>query len=150
ALELAAGQLGWIALGESRETHQRQQLAHARADLLFGTLADLQPKTHVVVDGHVLEGRVMLEDETDPPRARRRVSYLLRADQDLALVGRLEASDDAQQSRLAAAARPEQGREGALWHIQADVVKRPKLAEALGHVGDLDRHRQPIVRRRRV
>ena len=91
--------------------------------------------------GHVLERRVVLEDEADVARARGRIGHIALADHDLAGVGRLEAGDDPQERRLAAAARTEQRRQRAVVDRDADVVERDEVAEALAHVAHLDRHR---------
>ena len=48
-----------------RAARARAARRHAAADLVLGALADAEPEGHVVVDGHVLEGRVVLEDEAD-------------------------------------------------------------------------------------
>ncbi len=73
ALPLAARELGRIAVGEMRDLDEREQLPDLAADLLLGALADGQPEGHVVPDGHVLEGRVVLEDEADAALLRRHV-----------------------------------------------------------------------------
>ena len=64
-LALAARELRRVAVREPVELHEREQLRDALADLGLRPLADLQPERDVVVDGHVLERGVVLEDEAD-------------------------------------------------------------------------------------
>ena len=77
ALQLAAGELGGIAAGEPVEAHQAEQLLDARADLVLGALAHAQAEADVVVHGHVLERRVVLEDEADPAVAGGRGGHVV-------------------------------------------------------------------------
>ncbi len=70
ALQLSAGELGGVALGEAVEADEVEQLLDARADLGLGPLAHAEPERDVVVHGHVLERRVVLEDEADAACAR--------------------------------------------------------------------------------
>src|SRR5207302_808568 len=71
-------------------------------------------------------------------------------DEDLARIRLLEPGDHAQQSRLAGAARAEQGHQRAALHADGDIVQRNELAEALGHAADLDRHQVPSFGRNTV
>ena len=64
-LPLPAGELRGIALAEPLELHELEQLVHALADLLLRTPPHRQPERDVVGDRHVLERRVVLEDEAD-------------------------------------------------------------------------------------
>ena len=57
-----------------------------------------------------------------------------------AAVRRVEACDDAQQGRLAAAARAEERRQRPGGHLERDVVERHGVAEALGDGFDVDAH----------
>ena len=116
ALQLAAGELRGVALGEAVEPHEREQLvARARRISAFGRLRTRQAEGDVVVHGHVLERGVVLEDEAHAARARGRVGHvLLRRSARCPLSGRLQPRDDAQQRRLAAAARAEQRRQRAV------------------------------------
>ena len=79
----------------------------------------------------MLERRVVLEDEADVAPLRREPGRVLAREQDLAGVGALEAGDDAQQGRLAGAARAEHGRERAVGDLERDVVEGGEGAEAL-------------------
>ena len=65
-LPLAARELRWIAIARSPASWTRfEQLVDALADLGLRPLPHLQPERDVVAHGHVLEGRVVLEDEAD-------------------------------------------------------------------------------------
>ena len=82
----------------------------------------------------------MLEDEADAAGLGRRVGDVGAVQQDGAAVGRLQAGDDAQQRRLAAAAWAEQRGERAAGDVDRDVVERDEGAKALVDLVDLDRH----------
>jgi hypothetical protein len=58
----------------------------AVADLYSLALANLQAEGYVLEDGHVLEGRVVLKDETDPALLWGNLSLLLFEDEDLAAI----------------------------------------------------------------
>ncbi len=84
ALPLAAGELGRVALSETLELHEVKQLLDALADLRLRPLPHLQAERDVVVHGHVLEGRVVLEDEADAALLRRERGRVPSRDGDLA------------------------------------------------------------------
>ena len=108
-LALAAGELRGIALGEARRA-ARARAARRRARVIssFGRLRISSPNATFSRHGHVLEGRVVLEDEADAALLRRERGRVVARRSDRARVGLLEPGDDAQQRRLAAAARAEQ------------------------------------------
>ena len=110
------------------------------ADLRLRPVADLQPERDVLEHGHVLEGGVVLEDEADAALLRRGTRHVLLCNVDRPAVGLLQAGDDPQQRRLAAAAGPEQRDERAGRHFERHVVESNEVAEALGHVLDGDGH----------
>ena len=87
----------------------------------------------------------MLEDEADLALLRRRRRRVPAVDHDLAGVELLEPGDRPQQGRLAAAARPEQGRQRAVWDVDRDVVKRLKVTKALARALDCDSHQEPSL-----
>ena len=82
----------------------------------------------------------MLEDEPDVALAHRLVGRVLAVEVDRALIGRLQAGDDAEQRRLARAGGPEQRHQLAAGHVQAHVVERDEAAEGLAQIADLDAH----------
>jgi hypothetical protein len=137
-LALAARELIRVALRVAAEADDAEQLGDPGVDARPRLLADLQPERDVVVHGHVLERRVVLEDEADLPALRRHARGVVALDLDAAGVGRLEAGDDPQQARLARAARAEQRGQRAAGDLERDVVERDEVAEALGDLADRD------------
>src|ERR671939_1357087 len=115
-------------------------MAHAVADLLLWALADLQAKGDVVPHAHVLEGRVVLEDEADGALLRSQPRRLLLADENVARVGLLKARDDSQQRRLATAAGTQQGRERTGRDGEGDIVEGDEVPKPLADVKDHDGH----------
>ena len=70
-LALTAGELRRIAVGETFELDEAEQLPHPVADLVLRALADLEREGDIVAHAHVLERRVVLEDEPDAAFLRR-------------------------------------------------------------------------------
>ena len=127
-------------MAERLELDEAQQLVHLRRDLGARALAHLQTEGDVVADGHVLEGRVVLEDEADVALLRPHPGRVDAVDHDRARVGLLQPGDDPEQRRLARAARPEQRGQRAALDLERDVVEGLEVAEALAHVLDDDGH----------
>ena len=73
ALALSAGELARLALVQVLDLQDRRRLAHARLDLVLGTLAQPQPERHVLEHRLVRIERVILEHHRDVARARRQV-----------------------------------------------------------------------------
>src|SRR5436190_915099 len=61
-------------------------------------------------------------------------------------IGFLQPGDHPQQRRLAAAARPEQGGQRPVGHVQADVVERQEISERLAHAFHRDAHQAISLR----
>src|SRR5262249_14593007 len=140
ALALAAGKLCGIAVREPAELYELEELFDALLHLGLRPSADVEPERHVLADGHVLEGRVVLEDEADAPRLRRDAGDVLAVEPDGSVVRLLEPGDDPQQRRLAASARAEQGSQRPGLDLQRDVLERHELAELLPDASNLDAH----------
>ncbi len=96
ALTLPARQLRGEPMRELLQMHQFQQFTHALVHHVLGTLADLQAKGHVLGHTHVLERRIVLEHEAHAPTLRGQARRVDALDLDGALIGLLEAGDDAQ------------------------------------------------------
>ena len=109
-LALAAGELGRVAVLEPVEPDDLEQVVDLARDLGLGPLADGQPEGDVVAHGHVLERRIVLEDEPDAALLRGDAGDVAAADDDASAVELLEPGDRAQQRRLARAARARAGR----------------------------------------
>jgi hypothetical protein len=112
-LALTAGELRRKAVGNPVELHELEQLGHLGLDRRFGRALAARlhahAEGHVVEHGHVAKQRVMLEHETHLALAHMGIGGVGAVEQHLPAVGRLQTGDDAQQRRLAAAGRPQQG-----------------------------------------
>ena len=142
ALALTAGQARRPRLGLAAQADGLQHLGDTLPDLVLRKSLALQPVRDVALDAHVREERVRLEHQVDGSPLRRECEQvdvaLVAGHRDRALVGVLEPGEAAQQGRLAAAAGPEQGEELVLPDVEADVVDREGLAEALGQPSHRD------------
>src|SRR5439155_19931233 len=118
-----------VAPREPFELDELKQLPHAPLDLGLRPFPDLEAERDVLLDRQVLERRVVLEDEADAALLRPVVRDVLLGDLDLAAVGGLEAGDDPEQRRLAAAARPEECRQRSRLDLERDVVEREEVSE---------------------
>src|SRR3954471_9826621 len=137
-LARAAAELAGIARLVAAKPDDAEQLVDLRGNLGLRALADAQPEGDVLAHGHVLERRVVLEDEADAAALRGQGRGVLVGDDDAPGVGQLEAGDHAQQRRLARAAGPEQRSERAVLHVEGDVVERAELPELLRHAVNRD------------
>ena len=114
ALLLAARELGRELGAAARQADELQQLVDARRRRRLGDLAVDQAVGDVVGDREVGKQRVRLEDDAVVALGRRQHRDVAPALEDAAGGLRLEAGDDAQQRRLAAARRAEEADELAL------------------------------------
>jgi hypothetical protein len=105
-----------------------------------------QPVRDVVEHRQVREQRVRLEDRVDVALVRRQGAHVAAADEDRAVVGLLEAGDQPQRRRLAAARRPEQRQELAVANGEVDAVDGRDRAEALRDPPQLDVQDRAVVR----
>src|SRR6478609_7296492 len=133
ALLLAAGQLLRAPAAEAGELDEVEDLADPLADLLLADLLALEAERHVLLDGQVREERVALEHRVDVAPERRVVGDVDTAQEDLARGRVLEAADHPQRRRLAAARRAEHREEAAPLDLEAEIVDRQRLGEALRH-----------------
>src|SRR3990172_8393449 len=83
---------------------------------------DLEPVGDVIGDRHVWKYGVGLEHHVHGAAVRRDLTHVLAVDIDVTLGRHFEAGKHAQQRRLAASRRPEQGEELAWLDIKADIV----------------------------
>ncbi len=148
ALLLTAGQLVGAALGEMGKADEIQQLEHAR-------------RAHPAI-GRARRRRLRQRPDAGtalPPAARspRRVALGRRAlpvgtdalaEGVRSRVGALEARDQPQQRRLAAARGPEHGGQAAARHLQVESIEhRRSAAERLAQAGDREAGRAHRPRR---
>ena len=101
------------------------------------------PEAEIDVLGDRLVGkqRVILKHQADVPLIRRLGGDVLAADLDRSGGRSLEARDDAEQRRLAAAARADERNEFALAHVERDVLERADLVEGLADIPHADGRR---------
>ena len=146
ALALPARELRRVAIGQPVQLHEREQRVHATLDLgLIGSAAARhhpQPEGDVLEDRHVVEERIVLENEAHATRLRIGMGGVLAMEQHATAVGHFQSGDDAQQRRLARSGRPQQRHQRTRRDLQGDVVADHGLAEALVQVLDEDAHDQ--------
>ncbi len=87
----------------------------------------------------------MLEHEPDPSLLDGDPGHVAPLEEDAAGVSLLEAGDQAQHRRLAAAARSEQRRQRALRDVERHVVERQEVLEPLADALDLDTDRTVFI-----
>ena len=107
-LLLAARHLVRVLVGVLLQPRHLDHPVDDRRALGCGPLLDLEPEVDVLAGGHVREQAVVLEHHPELALLRRVVDDVPALDLDHAAVGLLEAGEDAQRGRLAAAARAEQ------------------------------------------
>jgi len=95
------------------------------------------------------EGEV-LEDEPQPPGAHRMVGHVDVVEKDLPRVGELQAGEDPQERRLAAAGRAEQGEQLPGTHLERNPAQHAVLAEPLLQVAHPDSHSASVSSARSV
>ncbi len=144
ALLLSTGELPGLALREAGEPDELEHLRDAAPELALWHTLPLEPEADVVLDGHVREERVALEDRVHVPLVRRKADHVLVAEEDAALRRLLEAADHPQRRRLPAAGRSEQREERAAGNLDRDPVDGDGAVEPLHDVVEAD------VRDRRV
>ena len=150
ALLLTAGQRGDRPLPGVRQPHQLQQLTHPARLFTARGAPHAQPERHVACDVALREELVVLEHQAEPASVRGHPGLVGSCEQHPPAVGGLEARDDPQQCRLAAAAGPEQAHRLVLGDLQVDPVERGALSEPYAHTVELQHHSSPLrsVRRR--
>jgi hypothetical protein len=121
------------------EPHHREQFVDAFAQGARRGLADLQPVADVAAHRQVREQRVVLEHHADLAALDRQARHVVAAEQDAAAgVRRVEAGDQAQRRRLAAAGRAEQHERLAGADRQVERFEHARAAEGLRAAGQGD------------
>src|SRR4029434_7763889 len=111
-----------MCVGVGAQPDQIEDLAHALALLRARKRAHAQGESDVVLDRHVGEQRVVLEDDADVALVRLAARQILAAELDDPAGGLLEACDHHEGRRLPRAAWAEEREELALRDVQADPV----------------------------
>ena len=137
ALLLAAGELVGVAALQARQPDHLEQLADPLPSCRAG-----QPEGDVRLHREVRKQAALLGDVADPAPLGMDVRALavddLARDPDRAAVGSLEAGEQAQQRRLAAAGRSEDRRQRPRRHLQVEAGEHGVRAEALAQAADLN------------
>ena len=129
-LLLAAGELRRVVVAALPEADGREEVRRALAGV--GVARQLERQEDVLPGRHVGEELVRLEDEADlPPPEEREVVLGHGVDrspveEDLAARGAVEAGHEAEERRLAAARRAQDGGELARADAEVDVVEDPE------------------------
>ena len=131
-LLLAAGKACDPPVGKAREHDHVQHPVDAFLDLRLGDLALPQREGDVLKNVQMRKQSVFLEDRVDMPLMRRDIVDALAHKDDVPLVGRLEAADDAQGRRLAATGGAQQGDKFVVVNVQADAVQHWLPVEGFG------------------
>ncbi len=131
ALALAAGEGAGEAVEQGGEAEHGGDLVDALVDDRGVGLAQLEAEGEVVADAEVGVERVALEHHGDVAVAGLEAGDLAIAEADLAAGDLLEAGEQAQEGRLAAAAGADQDREGAVGDGDVDALEHLRGAEAL-------------------
>ena len=126
------------------EADERQQLVHARCHARAGDASRLEAIGDVARHRQVGKQRIRLEDDAVVALARRQARHVAAGHAHGAEVLPLEPGDDAQQRRLAAAARPEETHELAVADLEADAIESDDGAESLRDAVEGDRGRSPV------
>ena len=133
ALPLSTGELGGKAVAGPVQLDQLKQLVHLALDLALDgarlARSGAQAKGDVIEHRHVPEQRVVLENKAHLPLPYVGVGGVLTIEPDTAAIGCFQSGDDAQQGRLAAARRAEQGDQFARRKVQRHIVQCLEIAK---------------------
>src|SRR5579883_2675582 len=143
-MALAAGELLRLAVQIGLDVQERRRALDPRIDLRLRKPAQFQRKRHVVVDAHVRIERIVLEHHRNVAPRRRHAIDALGADEDLARGDRLQARDDAQQCRLAAAGGADEHDELVIGNLQIEIADHGVVAVTLDEVADRDRRHRKL------
>jgi hypothetical protein len=137
-LPLAAGEPRGVPVQERLDVEQARGPAHLSVDHVLGLPLHREAERDVVGHRHVREHRVALEHHGEPALARGPIGHVPPTDEDAAAALPLEPGDDAQERRLAASGRPEEGDALPVGHGERDLRQRVMRAEVLGDPIDDD------------
>ena len=136
----------WLGrrFAKSRELDGFEKLLDAGADLRFGralaSFSHAETEGDIFEDVEMLEEGVVLEDESRPALIRALPGDVAIAEEDLAVIRKLESRDDTQQCCFAGSARAEQSHQLATLDSKVNVPQRREFAERFGDVSNMDAH----------
>lgn len=125
----------------SLQISEVEQLFNRAASFLYSDAANFQPEGDVLFDRHALEEGLFLEDHAEPAGLRRQVVGAASVQEDVAGVRLFETGDDVQQSRLAAARRPQHNQHFVLRNPKADIRQDVSQAKPLRQARDANSRR---------
>ena len=137
-LALAAGELAGVAAEKLAKIEDARCLRNRPIHLLPARPAQAQAERHVLVHRHVRVQGVVLEDHRDVPLLGMHEVHNSAVDGDFAPADLLEARDETEQGRLAAAGGPDQHHEFTVRDLDIDAVKHFRGPERLSDPGDVD------------
>ena len=139
ALTLAAGEVGRLAVEEVVEVEDSSRLLDAPAPVLLVDLLHLEVEADVLGHGHVRVQRVRLEDHRDVAILRRHIGDVSVADQDVAVVDRLESGQHPQRRGLSAARGADEHEELAVADLEVEGIHGRRIGARIGPAGVLER-----------
>src|SRR5690606_24208123 len=143
-LALAAGQLRGQAVGGPVQLYHLQQVHDFPANLRLARPLtagfDGQAVGDILIDAHMLEQRIVLEDEADAALADVQIGGVLTMETDTPAVRLLQSGNDPQQSGLARAGWTEQCGQFAIIEGETDIIYGDKIAKALVYLIDFNTH----------
>ena len=140
ALLLAAGKLGHVAVGVVLKAHKAQHTHDLLLDNVLRLFLERQAEGDVVVNVHVGEESVLLEDGVDLALVGRDADDVLAVEEDLALARLQKAAENAQKRRFAAARGAEQRDELIFVNVKRDALENDlSVLKALDDVLELDK-----------
>ena len=148
ALSLAARELPWPSLEEVGDLQRLGHRGHRGRPFARRDAADPERVTDVVLDRHMRVQRVALEDHRHIPLARRQSRHVPAADVHMPGGRFLQAGNDAQSGRLAAAGRAKQHDELTVAHGEIERLEHANAVEALLDPCQLDLSHRPSDRQR--
>ena len=138
ALALAAGELARLAVEIVGEVQRRRRLAHLALDDVRLLAGHLEGEGDVAAHAHVRVERVGLEHHGEAALRRADLGDVLAVDENLARGHVLEAGDEPQEGRLAAAGGADEDDELAVLDVEIDAVDDADGAERLANRLQLD------------
>lgn len=129
-----------IPVLEALQTGQLHQLGDTVTDDSLTGFLHFQAKGDILEHRHMLEQRIILEDEADLTLLRRKMVHRPAVEDNLAAIRRLKARQHPQDGGFATAAWAEQPDQMAFGNAEMDILHRMKIAKMLIESTDLYMH----------